>query len=130
MAGFSNLTRFSARGSVCSDLQLDFKSGYRWRENIWSGDVTFGTLDGVDVKVPWELARMQHLIVLAWAQRLVDGQGTTEAPFARAFRNQALDFIATNPPRFGVNWRVSRDIGGARISGRATSRSARWMAST
>ena len=53
---------------------------------------------------------MQHLIVLAWAQRLVDGQGTTEAPFARAFRNQALDFIATNPPRFGVNWRCPMDV--------------------
>jgi hypothetical protein len=28
----------------------------------------------------------------------------------REFENQVLDFIATNPPRFGVNWRCTMDV--------------------
>jgi hypothetical protein len=90
------------------DWQLDFRSGHRWREDCWSGNVAFGSLAYVDVKVPWELARMQHVIALAWAHRLCGPEGVR---YAREFRNQVLDFIATNPPRFGVNWRCAMDVG-------------------
>jgi hypothetical protein len=89
------------------DWQLDFKSGFRWSESRWHGDVSFGHFDGVDIKVPWELARMQHLVVLAWAHGLTN---STSSPFVREFRNQILDFIATNPPRFGVNWVCAMDV--------------------
>lgn len=96
------------------DWHLDFKSGYRWRENIWYRDITFGQLLGVDVKIPWELARMQHLPQLAWAFTLakegVDGFDSPEK-YAREFRNQILDFMATNPPRYGVNWNCTMDVG-------------------
>jgi len=92
------------------DWQLDFKSGFRWRESFWSGDLNFGDLDGVDVKLPWELARMQHLIILAWAHRLCGSAESNSVPFAREFCNQVLDFIATNPPRFGINWCCSMDV--------------------
>ena len=90
------------------DWQLDFRSGYRWREDTWSQDIEFGRLDGVDVKLPWELARMQHLIVLAWAHST---EGASDrALLEREFRNQVLDFVATNPPRFGANWRCTMDV--------------------
>ena len=96
------------------DWQLDFKSGYRWTEATWYLDIPYGHKLGVDIKVPWELARMQHLPQLAWACALAkDGQAGF-APAQRyvgAFRNQVLDFIATNPPRFGANWRSSMDVG-------------------
>src|SRR5690606_26060796 len=52
------------------DWQIDFKSGYRWREDCWAADIPFGEKPGVDVKVPWELARMQHLVVLAFGDAL------------------------------------------------------------
>jgi hypothetical protein len=95
------------------DWQLDMKSGYRWRESQWAADTPIGHLPGVDVKLPWELARMQHLAVLAWAYRLAQ-DGSDGVPSARRctaeFRNQILDFIATNPPRFGVNWRCTMDV--------------------
>lgn len=101
------LWRLVDPGYVPIDWQLDFKSGYRWREDTWSADIVFGRLDGVDVKVPWELSRMQHLLVIAWAGR----RATPDpSPFSRAFRNQVLDFISTNPPRFGVNWRCTMDV--------------------
>ena len=110
------------------DWQLDFKSGYRWRESTWYRDVCYGHMPGADVKVPWELARMQHLPRLAYAHALAtadpargfaSGGTAQEHPKpdtrnpkpALEFRNQVLDFIATNPPRYGVNWRCTMDVG-------------------
>ena len=87
------------------DWQLDFKSGFRWRESDWFGDIRVAPLPGADIKVPWELARMQHLVVLAYAHAL-----THDETWGRAARNQILDFIAQNPPRFGVNWRTAMDV--------------------
>jgi hypothetical protein len=97
------------------DWQLDFKSGYRWSERTWYKDIEFTQLpEGIDIKVPWELARMQHLPLLAWAYLCASrdraGFGEPER-FQREFRNQILDFIATNPPRFGVNWYYSMEVG-------------------
>ena len=95
------------------DWQIDFRSGFIWDERIWSKDIEIGSQPWADVKVPWELARMQHLATLAWAYALAR-DGDTDAAvgdaYLRAFRNQVLDFIATNPPRFGVNWMVAMDV--------------------
>lgn len=95
------------------DWHLDFKSGYRWREDIWFKDIAFGHLPGVDIKVPWELARMHHLPHLALAHALaVQGHNgfASAACYSREFRNQILDFISTNPPRYGVNWACTMDV--------------------
>ncbi len=96
------------------DWHLDFKSGYRWNEATWYRDIRFGHARGADIKVPWELARMQHLPRLAWAHALaasgIEGFCDPDV-YAREFRNQVLDFIATNPPQFGVNWFSSMDVG-------------------
>ncbi len=92
------------------DWQRDCKSGYRWSEALWHKDNTYGTLSGVDVKVPWELARCHHSVYLAYSYLLSDTQEQSEK-FAKEFCNQILDFIAYNPPRFGVNWVTSMDVG-------------------
>jgi hypothetical protein len=95
------------------DWQRDVKSGYRWREDIWYRDIRYRGLPGADVKVPWELARLHHLPQLALAYTLAQaarpGFRSAEA-YAREFRHQALDFIAANPPRFGVNWCCTMDV--------------------
>ena len=91
------------------DWHLDFKSGHRWGEGTWHRDVRNGHQLGVDVKVPWELARMQHLLQLAWAYALADSGD--QHIYLREFRNQVLDFIATNPPRYGVNWACPMECG-------------------
>ena len=83
------------------DWQLDFKSGYRWREDCLSGVLRFGHEPGVDVKVPWELARMQHLPWLG----MVGGDA-----HKKEFRNQVLDFASANPPGYGVNWLCTMDV--------------------
>ena len=94
------------------DWQLDFKSGYRWSESTWYRDIRYGNIRGADVKVPWELGRLQHLPQLAHAATLAHANGD-EAPaerLAREFRDQVLDFIAANPPRFGVQWAMTMDV--------------------
>jgi hypothetical protein len=83
------------------DWQLDFKSGYRWREDRISGTLCYGHEPNVDVKVPWELARMQHL---PWLGMSGDDLTTKE------FRNQVLDFASANPPGYGVNWLCTMDV--------------------
>lgn len=100
-------------GYVPIDWQLDFKSGWRWSERTWYQDIRHGDAPGADVKVPWELARMQHLPQLALAASgAVAGEAGFAAPetYAREFRNEILDFIATNQPRYGVNWHEPMDV--------------------
>ncbi|CAA7612157.1 alginate lyase family protein [Magnetospirillum sp. UT-4] len=87
------------------DWHVDFRSGYRWSPRRWGGSVPYGHAPGVDIKLPWELARLQHLPVLAMAFGL-DG----DARLAAEFRNQVLDFIAANPPGWGVNWACAMDV--------------------
>ena len=56
---------------------------------------------------------MQHLVQLARAFSFAyQEQLRLQEPnvYVREFRNQILDFCATNPPRFGVNWRCTMDV--------------------
>jgi len=92
------------------DWQLDFKSGYRWREDRRSETVRWGHEPGVDIKVPWELARLHHLVQLALAGISVTSLGNEKrVAYAEEFRNQVLDFAAANPPGYGVNWSCTMD---------------------
>ena len=94
------------------DWQLDVKSGYRWKEIIWSADIKLIGPLGSDIKVPWELARMQHLPQLAiyYFANLQEGSRINIKLIPTEFRNQILDFIATNPPRYGANWVCTMDV--------------------
>lgn len=94
------------------DWQLDFKSGYRWKESTWYLDIEIpSNCVGADIKVPWELARCQHLpqLALAYTAENYEWLGNKER-YAREFRNQVLDFLANNPPGYGVNWRCTMDV--------------------
>ena len=97
------------RGYEPIPWQIDFKSGYTWSAKTWYTEIVYGHLPGVDVKVPWELARMQHLPMFARAFRIAEA--SERGVYMREFRNEILDFIAVNPPQFGVNWRCTMDVG-------------------
>jgi len=94
------------------DWQIDFKSGFRWSAQTWYRDVAiYGNPRGADVKLPWELARCQHLPQLALAYSIArDGDPRSAQAWSREFRNQILDFVAANPPRYGVNWACTMDV--------------------
>ncbi|EDS78653.1 conserved hypothetical protein [Clostridium botulinum C str. Eklund] len=89
------------------DWQLDFKSGYRYSAKRWYKDQPVGKDLGVDIKVPWELSRMQHLPQMAIGA--VNFKDLKEK-LIKEFKNQVLDFIATNPPRMGCNWTCTMDV--------------------
>ena len=89
------------------DWQIDFKSGYRWNSNILSKRIIFGNILGVDIKVPWELSRLQHLPQLAL---FISDKNENVNYISNEIKNQLLDFIAFNPPNFGVNWVCTMDV--------------------
>ena len=95
------------------DWQVDFKSGFRWSAAAWGRGVSYGHRPGVDIKLPWELARFQHGVWLAQAHALArQGCPGFEAAdsYADEFRNQVLDFLGANPPGWGVNWCCTMDV--------------------
>ena len=95
------------------DWHVDFRSGYRWHSTEWYRYIPFGHAEGVDIKLPWELGRMQHLPQLAWAYTLAvrDVEGMRNpSVYLKEYQNQVLDFIAMNPPRFGVQWVCAMDV--------------------
>jgi hypothetical protein len=109
----TRLQRLISPGYQSIDWHLDLRSGYRWSPVTPSALIRYGHILGVDVKLPWELARMQHLPRLALAaaaHQLAADQAASER-LRLEFQDQVLDFIACNPPRFGVNWSCTMDVG-------------------
>lgn len=91
------------------DWQLDFRSGYRWNAGTFHQRIAIGKAPGADIKVPWELGRLQHLPILALGYAL--GSPDSESRYLAEFQNQVLDFQAWNPPEWGVQWRCAMDVG-------------------
>ncbi len=86
------------------DWHQDFKSGHRWplvpSQRIDVNDLGRGS----DVKVPWELSRLQWLIPLGQAY-LMDG----DEACAREARAVIEEWGDANPVAFGVNWACTMD---------------------
>lgn len=94
------------------DWQRDFRSGFRWSEACEWKSLRIGKDRGADIKWPWELSRMQHLPQLALAAIAAsEGQPNIQNRYVREIRSQILDFIASNPPRFGAGWGCPMDVG-------------------
>ena len=87
------------------DWHSDFKKGYRWDPKTFFRYTRYGHIEGVDVKVPWELSRFQHLNILGQAYVL-----TKDRKYADEFVNQINDWVDHNPVGFGVNWHCAMDI--------------------
>lgn len=87
------------------DWALDFKSGTRWAMNGSLG-LPVNDLDNPsDIKVPWELSRLQWLLPVGQAYIL---EGDEEyASFARAIIE---DWIVANPVCRGPNWICAMDV--------------------
>ena len=114
LARSRDLWRLIARpGYMPIDWQLDWRSGYRWSALRPSVTLPIPVDRGADIKVPWELGRLQHLPQLALCAILArDGRPAFEpaARYVTEIADQLTDFIATNPPRFGVNWIGVMDV--------------------
>ena len=92
------------------DWQKDFKSGFRWDAKQWY-KVQYSLMnnqEGIDLKVPWELTRFQHLPQMAVFAKLLPERRTE---LIKEFKCQTLDFFATNPTSMGVNFKCAMDVG-------------------
>jgi uncharacterized heparinase superfamily protein len=87
------------------DWHSDFKSGHRWQPGVFHRDIRYGPGAGVDIKVPWELSRFQHLHRLGQAHVL-----TRSPQYLEEFVHEIDDWLAHNPPGFGVNWVSPMDV--------------------
>lgn len=94
------------------DWQRDVKSGFRYDDNAWHLDQPVGKHQGVDIKVPWEIGRLQHLPQMGIeAIRLKSLAPEKSRLYTQEFRSQLLDFISSNPIRVGVQWTCTMDVG-------------------
>ena len=87
------------------DWHSDFKSGFRWSPKTFHRQIQYGDILGADVKVPWELSRFQHLILLGQAYLL-----TRDEKYSQEFQDQLNDWINNNSVGYGVNWASPMDI--------------------
>ena len=87
------------------DWQSDFNANKQWQFE-WFKNITYGNSSGSDIKIPWELGRLQHLPSLAHLYNINRNELTR-----LEIRNQIFDFMASNPPNYGVQWMTSMDIG-------------------
>jgi len=112
-SGWRPFTATTAPGSPI-DWHTDLVSGHRWDASTWHTDIDRAPGHGIDVKLPWELGRLQHLPQLALAHRYAAGAapGFAESETYRvALEHQLVDFITHNPPGRGVQWGCAMDAG-------------------
>ncbi|MFO1171415.1 MAG: alginate lyase family protein [Hyphomicrobiaceae bacterium] len=87
------------------DWHRDFKTGHRWPA-AYCKAIEYNNLDQPsDVKVPWELSRMQWLVPAGQAYAL-----SGEDRYAAAVRDVIDDWIAENPYANSINWACTMDV--------------------
>jgi hypothetical protein len=96
------------RDYIPIDWQIDFKSGFRYSQKIWYKKQPIGKPLGTDIKVPWEISRMQHLPLLGIFSLVLHDK---KYKLIKEFKNQLYDFATTNPLRMGANWTCTMDVG-------------------
>jgi hypothetical protein len=98
------------------DWHRDWKSGLGWPPGVFHTDLEVVRGDGSDVKLPWELSRCQHLLVLGQAYLLAphamasaDARRLRER-CAKTARAQIEDWSRANPRGVGVNWTCTMEV--------------------
>ena len=96
-----------------SDFRLRYQhpdADYLFDKRMFYKDITIqsGLTDRLtkDIKVPWELARFQHLFVMGAAY-----QKGHDPLYARSFMQHVMDFLDENPFLLGPNWVCPMDVG-------------------
>lgn len=88
------------------DWSKDFESDYRWLSNQLASKLRYDQI-GADIKIPWELGRLQYLIVVAYAAFLTDSK---DNKYHNELTNQIIDFIGSNPVGYGIQWKSPMDV--------------------
>jgi len=83
----------------------DIKSNHSWNLDHSTRVRKNKIPKGADIKIPWELSRLQHLVTLGQAYQL-----TQNEKYALEYKNQIRDWIENNPVDYGVNWACTMDV--------------------
>lgn len=84
------------------EWHTDFFSEHQWPPQLFFQDVKMAPKSGVEIKVPRELSRFQHIGELAYSGNYHDA--------SIEFILQVTDWIVSNPFGKGVNWECSMDV--------------------
>ena len=87
------------------DWNCDIRSGYTWPIDVFYRKLQKQVPLGVDIKSPWELNRMHHLLWLGEAYLF---KGKDE--YAQEIVCQISEWIDENPLMKSVNWTCSMDV--------------------
>ncbi|MGB0882735.1 MAG: heparinase II/III family protein [Vicingaceae bacterium] len=90
------------------DWQLDVRSGFRFNVKKQFDNQLIDKSKNVDIKNCWELGRLQHLPQMALA---ANQYKNNSEKLIVEFKNQSVDFIASNPIGMGVQWACAMDVG-------------------
>lgn len=90
----------------------DIKNNYTFDANSFYQDIQPNTQEATsfddyfpDIKVPWELSRMNHLYILGKSY-----ETTSDEKYAHYFQEHILDWITHNKFLLGVNWVCPMDV--------------------
>ena len=84
--------------------RTDFESGYTFADCVYTRVSPRNNV--ADIKVPWELGRLQHLMPVAVACAV-----TRDQRYLDSFREIVSGFAAANPLGRGVQWVCTMEVG-------------------
>lgn len=86
------------------DWLIDFKSGYRFPPGHFR-TLAYGLVHHVDAKVPYDLSRHYHFVVLA-----LSWKATGDEKYRKQLLAQMVDWIAVNPYEYGIGWHSNMNV--------------------
>jgi O-antigen/teichoic acid export membrane protein len=87
------------------DWHQDFKCGKSWPKEHYTKIQIVDPTDRSDIKVPWELSRLQFITDLGRAYWLTD-----DTAYKHEFKSFISDWEDANPVDVGVNWTCSMEV--------------------
>ncbi len=83
----------------------DFKSGRVWEKKFYTEIDSKHSVDGSDIKIPWELSRFHQAIWLGKAYLIANDEKYSEKYF-----DLISEWIDENPYCIGVNWNCAMEV--------------------
>ena len=85
----------------------DLQSGYEWNNHFHTHYSQSELMPGnsIDIKIPWELNRLQHLVTLGQAWQL-----TNDEKYSQEFFSQLESWQESNPFCYGINWTSTMEV--------------------
>ncbi|SVC00774.1 uncharacterized protein METZ01_LOCUS253628, partial [marine metagenome] len=85
----------------------DLQSGYEWNNHFHTHYSQSELMPGnsIDIKIPWELNRLQHLVTLGQAWQL-----TNDEKYSQEFFSQLESWQESNPFCYGINWTTTMEV--------------------